>query len=88
MSIKQRIRRWLDIQDPLPTRDWSAEFDRFKKENWKLEQVLKARVAGKCGGCGKKLMLWPYATEAYYTHDGKAFHVKCYQRVIDGLKDE
>lgn len=83
--IRQKIRKWLDIKEPI-IKDWTASFERFEKEHWKFKQCLKDRVKVDCPVCKKILILWPMETEAYYTRDGKAYHVECYDKLTKPIK--
>lgn len=76
--MKQKIKYWLGIIEPIVAKDWTDEFEKMDRELWKHRQLLQKRTRTKCPTCGKSLNLWPLEEEAYYTKDGNAYHVKCY----------
>jgi len=79
--VKKILRKWLEIKDP---KDWTEDFNNLENEMWKHRQLLKPRCKTNCPVCGKTLMLWPLEDSAYYTKDGKAYHVKCYGKDSKG----
>lgn len=79
MSLKTKLRNYLDVEG----KDWTEDFEKIEHELWKHQQLLKKRVSVVCPVCTKLLKLWPLEEEAYYTKDGKHYHVKCYEKMLE-----
>lgn len=74
--IKEKLRDYLGIKEE---KDWSKDFADIEKKLWNHQTLLEERVKIECPVCKKTLILWPLASESYYTKEGKHYHIKCYE---------
>lgn len=78
MSIKSKIRNWLDITEP---RDFTDEFsglrDEIKSDIWKMRQVVEKVTEVTCTKCGEKFLLWPFGGDYYIEKDHTYRHRIC-----------
>jgi hypothetical protein len=91
MKPKKKLQTWLGIVQPKDydkslndaVEAYREHTNGLETEMWKHRNLLKKRATTNCPQCHKQLLLWPLETEAYYTRDGEAYHVACYDASLE-----
>ena len=81
MKLKQRIRDWLEIKDPVepkPTDDLQKKFNKLESDLKYWRNEFKSRQPQKkCTKCKELISLWPFEDSGYYIKGNRVTHIAC-----------
>ena len=72
--MKEFIRKYLDIKDPVEPKDWTGTIESMQKEIADLTKELSKVTEVECANCGLIFATYPYGGGYYTSQEGRKFH--------------
>lgn len=72
-GIKNFLRSWLEVKEPIATKDWAEEFEVIKRTLEEFKGTLGKFVEVECAQCHKHFHTYPYGGGYYTSQNGRKF---------------
>lgn len=89
MSIKTKLKNWLDIKEPEDLKeiqklkkDIAAEISKAMRDLDYWHRTFRSFSVIPCAYCKKQMRVYPYGGAYYHIKDNQKVHAECYDKFL------